>query len=135
MINFITDEQKKRNKDIDNILRHYHEFDIPDSIIYKINKKFKTTKRYDFIRTEEIEIGMMLRVVDLDIKNISTTGIVVKIIETSSKKIGNIMLYNSSNNIYWKINPDKYYIFYIEKGTNNVSSIIREYRDNNINKI
>ena len=103
MINFITDEQKKRNKDIDNILRHYHEFDIPDSIIYKINKKFKTTKRYDFIRTEEIEIGMMLRVVDLDIKNISTTGIVVKIIETSSKKIGNIMLYNSSNNIYWKI--------------------------------
>ena len=134
MINFITDEQKLRNKDIDNIMRHYDEFDIPDSIIYKINKKFKSTKNYIFVRTEQIEIGMMIRVVDLDIKNISTTGIIVKIIETSSKKIGNIMLYNSTNNIYWKINPDKYYIFHIEKGTNGISSLIREYRDNNINK-
>ena len=133
MINFITDEQKQRNKDIDNILKHYDEFDIPDSIIYKINKKFKSTKNYDFIRTEQIEIGMMIRAVDLDLKKISTTGIVVKLIKTSSKQIGNIMLYNSSNNIYWKINPDKYYIFHIEKGTNNISSIIREYRDNNIN--
>ena len=70
MINFITDGQKQRNKDIDNILKHYDEFDIPDSIIYKINKKFKSTKNYDFIRTEQIEIGMMIRVVDLDIKKI-----------------------------------------------------------------
>jgi hypothetical protein len=134
MINFITDGQKQRNKDIDNMLKHYEEFDIPDSIIHKINKKFKSTKNYDFIRTEQIEIGMMIRVVDLDINNISTTGIVVKLIKTSSKQIGNVMLYNSSNNIYWKINPDKYYIFHIEKGTTSISSIIREYRDNNINK-
>ena len=135
MINFITDEQKIRNKNIDNILRYFDEFDIPDNIIYKINKKFKSTKNYSFIRTEQIEIGMMIRAVDLDIKNISTTGIIVKIIQTSSKKIGNIMLYNSSNNIYWKINPDKYYLFNIEKGTNSISSLIREYHDNNINNI
>jgi len=132
---FLTNEQKKRNRDIDQILLHYNKINIPVEIINKINKKFKSTKYYNFIETNDIEIGMMIRTVDLYIKNISTTGIVVNIIKTSSKKIGNIMLYNPSNNIYWRINPDKYYLFHIEKGTKNINILIREYRDNYFNNI
>ncbi len=135
MFEFLTSEQIKRNKDIDTLLLNYNEIDIPDEIIYKINKKFKSTKYYNFIRTEQIEIGMMIRYVDLEFKKISTTGIIVNIISTSSKKIGNILLYNPSNDIYWKINPDKYYLFFIEKGTNKANNIIREYRDNYFNNI
>ena len=132
---FLTNEKKKRNRDIDQILLHYNKINIPVEIINKINKKFKSTKYYNFIETNDIEIGMMIRTVDLYIKNISTTGIVVNIIKTSSKKIGNIMLYNPSNNIYWRINPDKYYLFHIEKGTKNINILIREYRDNYFNNI
>lgn len=127
----ITDEQKKRNIDIDNILRKYHDKDIPNEIIHKINKKFKSTKYYNFIRTEEIEIGMIIRTVNLDFKKISTTGIVVNILHTSNKSIGNIVLYNPSNLIYWRINPDKYYLFYIEKNTKN-TNIIKKFHDDNL---
>lgn len=126
---FETDEQKLRLKKIDNILRNFEEIDIPDGIIYNINKKFKTTKYYNYIRTEEIEVGMIIRTVDLNIKKISTTGIVIKIIQTSSKLYGNIRLYNPSNDIYWNINPDKYYIFQIDKGTNELNRKIKELKN------
>jgi len=126
---FETEEQKLRLKKIDNILRKIEEIDIPDEIINKINKKFKSTKEYNFIRTEEIEVGMIIRTVDLDIKKISTTGIVVKIIQTSSKLYGNIRLYNPSNDIFWNINPDKFYIFEIDKGTNDLNRKIKELKN------
>lgn len=126
---FETEEQKLRLKNIDNILRKFEEQDIPDEIIHKINRKFKTTKEYNFIRTEEIEVGMIIRTVDLNIKKISTTGIVVKIIQTSSKSYGNIRLYNPSNDIYWVINPDKYYIFQIDKGTNELNRKIKDLKN------
>jgi len=126
---FETKEQKIRLKKIDNILRKIEEMDIPDEIINKINKKFKSTKDYNFIRTEEIEVGMIIRTVGLDIKKISTTGIVVRIIKTSSKSFGNIRLYNPSNDIYWNINPDKFYIFKIDKGTNELNRKIKELKN------
>jgi hypothetical protein len=129
MTEFITNEQIKRNKDINNILRLYKEKDIPDEIIHKINKKFKSTKHYNFIRTEELELGMIIRTVNLDLNKISTTGIVVNIKETSSKKNGIIVLYSPSDTIYWKINPDKYYLFYIERNsakTNELKDILDE---------
>lgn len=114
---YLTEPQKKRLVNIDNILKRYIEFDIPDNIIHKINKKFKSTKYYRFIRTEEIEIGIIIRCVDLNIKNISMSGIIVNINKTNNKNIGTLTLYNNSINIYWKINPDKYYLFHLEKGT------------------
>jgi len=124
---YITSCQQRRLKDIDRILSKYMEIDIPDYIIHKINKKFKSTKYYRFIRSEEIEKGMFIRYVDLSISNISTSGIVVNISDTSNKKNGIVTLYNPSNVIYWKINPDKYYIFEIEKGTNSKNINIREF--------
>lgn len=107
--------QIRRLNNVNNILKNYTENDIPYSIISKIIKKFKLSKYYSFIKTEQIEIGMIIRTVHLDLNTINTTGIVVNIKDTSSKKIGLITLYNPSNDIYWKINPDKYYIFEVEK--------------------
>jgi hypothetical protein len=106
---------KRRLNNINNILKNYNEIDIPDNIILKIIKKFKLSKYYSFLRTEQIELGMMIRTVHLDLNKINTTGIVVNIKSTSSKNIGVITLYNPSEDIYWKINPDKYYIFEVEK--------------------
>lgn len=128
---YITSDQQRRLKDINKILSKYIEIDIPDYIIHKINKKFKSTKYYRFIRTEEIEKGMFIRYVDLSISKISTSGIVVNMSDTSTKKNGIITLYNPSDAIYWKINPDKYYIFEIEKGTNSNNIGIREIYKNN----
>ncbi len=128
--NYITDEQKKRIANIDKILFYYKEKDIPDEIIHKINKKFKSTKNYNFVRTEQIDTGMMLRVVDLSISTISTTGIIVNIKKTIDNRIDNILLYNSSNDIYWRINPDKYYLFHVERGIRK-NILIKEYYNNN----
>jgi hypothetical protein len=129
---YITDGQKKRLKNIDKVLSKYLELDIPDNIINKINKKFKSTKYYRFIRTEELDKGMIIRYVDLEMKKISTTGIIVNIQNTSNKEKGVITLYNPSDIIYWKINPDKYYGFEVEKDTNNKNIDIREYYNKNI---
>lgn len=107
--------QMRRLNNVNNILKNYTENDIPNSIISKIIKKFKLSKYYSFVKTEQIEIGMIIRTVHLDLNTINTTGIIVNIKDTSSKKIGLITLYNPSNDIYWKINPDKYYIFEVEK--------------------
>lgn len=107
--------QLRRLNNVNNILKNCTENDIPHRIISKIIKKFKLSKYYSFIKTEEIELGMIIRTVHLDLNTINTTGIVVNIKNTSSKKIGIITLYNPSNEIYWNINPDKYYIFEIEK--------------------
>jgi hypothetical protein len=134
MTEYITSKQAKRLKDIDKILAKYNEIDIPDYIINKINNKFKSTKYYKFIRTEELELGMFIRYVDLSLSKISTSGIIVNIKATSNKKNGIITLYNPSDVIYWKINPDKYYIFEIEKGTNSNNINIRELYNNKLNQ-
>jgi len=107
--------ETNRINNINSILKHYTEPDIPDTIINKINKKFKRTVHYHFIRTEQLEMGMIIRTVDLNITKLNIPGIVVKIDETASKKFGKIGLYNPLKNIYWNINPDKSYIFFVEK--------------------
>jgi hypothetical protein len=114
MNNNINKFEANRIQNIKSILKYYDE-QIPDEQIKKIHNKFKKTKYYNFIRTEQIELGMIIRTVDLNITKINLPGIVVSIKETSSKKIGKVLLYNSTKNIYWYINPDKYYLFFIEK--------------------
>ena len=43
-------EQLKREKIIDKLLTKFHEKDIPDNIIHKINKKYPITKYLTFLR-------------------------------------------------------------------------------------
>ncbi len=131
MNNYITDGQRKRINNIDNFLREYHEIDIPDYIIHKLNRKFKSTKYCTFLRTEEIHIGMLIRYIDLDMKKISIIGMVVNI-HNNINKNDVFVLYSSSKAIYWKINPNKYYIFGVGDRNNNA---IRKFAErNNLNK-
>lgn len=132
--------QNKRIENIKSILKYYQEPDISDNIIKKINGKFKRTKHYNFIRTEQIEKGMIVRTVNLGITKLNIPGIVVKIQETSSKKYGKILLFNPLKKIFWNINPDKYYIFLVERNSNTqlntmVDEMFQDYKNKIYNKI
>jgi hypothetical protein len=120
-----TDGQKKRINIVNKLLENYKEFDVPTYIIKKINKLYPDTKKYDFIRTEQIEKGIMIRLVDLDFKKIYMPGIIVNIKETSSRKKGIVVLFNPKLGLYWSVNPDKYYIFRIYINYNKTSRDIR----------
>ena len=108
-------EEIKRINDIDNILKYYNEKDIPDSIIHKINKLYPITKKCKFIRTEELEVGILIITISLDLKKISGICVIAKIDENSSQKYGSLLLVNSLKDIYWRIKPDNYYIFKIDR--------------------
>ena len=124
-----TDNQRKRIDNLDVFLQNFKELDIPTYIIKKINKLYPDTQKYDFIRTEEINKGMFVRLVDLDFNKIYMPSIIVNIKSTSSRDIGVVTLFNPALDIYWSVNPDKYYIFRIYKNINNKIKIIKEYSD------
>jgi hypothetical protein len=124
-----TNRQKHRIKNLDQFLQNFKEIDIPSYIIKKINKLYPDTLKYDFLRTEEIEKGIMVRLVDLDLGKIYMPSIIVNIKSTSSRDIGIIVLFNPALKIYWSVNPDKYYIFKIYKKLNRNIKVIKEYAD------
>jgi hypothetical protein len=108
-------EEIKRINDIDNILKYFNEKDIPDSIIHKINNLYPITKKCKFIRTEELEVGILIVTISLDLKKISGISVIAKIDMNSSQKYGSLLLVNSLKDIYWRIKPDNYYIFKIDR--------------------
>lgn len=105
--------QEKRLNDINNILKHYSEPDIPTTIVKKIQKNFPEVKYYSLITAEQLYIGMNLSLVTLDMSKLLVPGKCVKIFYRKNNSINRIMLYNSYLDIYWKINPKKYYLFKI----------------------
>jgi hypothetical protein len=105
--------QEKRLTDINNILKHYSEPDIPTTIVKKIKKKFPEVKYYSLITAEQLYIGMNLSLVTLDMSKLLVPGRCIKIFYRKNNSINRIMLYNSYLDIYWKVNPKKYYMFKI----------------------
>jgi len=105
--------QQKRLNDINNILKNYSEPDIPTIIVKKIQKKFPEVKYYSLITAEQLYIGENLSLVTLDMSKLLVPGKCVKIFYRKNNSINRIMLYNSYLDIYWKVNPKKYYIFKI----------------------
>ena len=80
-------EQLKREKIIDKLLTKFHEKDISDNIIYKINKKYPITKYLTFLRTEQLEIGMFIKIISLDFTQV-LNGSIINIKQNSSQKYG-----------------------------------------------
>ena len=105
--------QEKRLNDINNILKHYSEPDIPTTIVKKIKKKFTEVKYYSLITAEQLYIGEDLSLVTLDMSKLLIPGKCVKIFYRKNNSINKVMLYNSYLDIYWKVNPKKYYMFKI----------------------
>ena len=105
--------QEKRQHDINAILRLYKEPDIPDNIIKQIKKKYPKLKHYEYIHSEQINENDLIQMVSLDMKKLSIVGKCVKINYNQNKTIENILLANNLLNIYWRINPTKYYVFKI----------------------
>ena len=105
--------QQKRLQDINNILKNYSEPDIPTLIVKKIQKKFPEVKYYSLTTAEQLYVGMNLSLVTLDMSKLLVPGKCVKIFYRKNNSINRIMLFNSYLNIYWKVNPKKYYMFKI----------------------
>jgi len=105
--------QQKRLEDINNILKHYSEPDIPTLIVKKIQKKFPEVKYYSLITAEQLYTGMNISLVTLDMSKLLVPGRCVKIFYRKNNSINRVMLFNSYLNIYWKVNPKKYYMFKI----------------------
>lgn len=103
--------QEKRQKDINAILRLYHEPDVPDNIIKQIKKKYPKLKHYEYVHSEQINENDLIHMVSLDMKKLSIVGKCVRINYNQNKTIENILLANNLLNIYWRINPTKYYVF------------------------
>ena len=61
-----------------------------------------------------MEIGNIVAVVDLELKKLSIPGLVIDFKSTSSKSMGVITLYSNLKDIYWNINPTKYFIFKVQ---------------------
>jgi hypothetical protein len=114
--NIKTTEQQNRENDINKLLRNFNEKDIQDNLIHKINKLHPVTKVMNFLRTEQLDIGMIIKIVSLDFKKIYSTALILKLESTSSQKIGKVKLLNIGYDTYWNINPNKYYIFQAEEG-------------------
>jgi len=105
--------QQKRLQDINNILKYYSEPDIPTLIVKKIQKKFPEVKYYSLTTAEQLYIGMNISLVTLDMSKLLVPGRCVKIFYRKNNSINRVMLFNSYLNIYWKVNPKKYYMFKI----------------------
>jgi hypothetical protein len=105
-------EQIRREKDIDKLLIKFVEKDIPDDIIHKINKKYPITKILDFLRTEQLELGFFIKLISLDLKKVYN-AVILEIIPNSSHKFGVILV--KTRNVFWRIKPDDYYIFKVER--------------------
>jgi hypothetical protein len=103
--------QETRQKDINAILRLYQEPDVPDNIINHIKKKYPKLKHYEYVHSEQINENDLIQMVSLDMKKISIVGKCVRINYNQNKTIENILLANNLLNIYWRINPTKYYVF------------------------
>jgi hypothetical protein len=120
-------KEQKRLNDINKILKYYKEPDVPDEIINKIKKKYPILKYYEYIHTEQIQQNDIIQMVNLDFKHISIKGKCIKINYSRNYTIDSILLYNNLVDIYWKINPTKYYVF---KTISKNDEMIRKQLDN-----
>jgi len=103
--------EEKRRTDINAILRLYKEPDVPDYIIRQIKKKYPKLKHYEYIHSGQINENDLIQMVSLDMKKLSIVGKCTSINYTQNNTIDNVLLVNNLLNIYWRINPTKYYIF------------------------
>lgn len=88
----------------------------------KIKKKFKLLKNYDYIEPENIQIGDLMRSVSNDLSKISALGVVISIKYYPSINDVKCIKYFfikhlSKRRTYWKIKPQKYYLYITHKGT------------------
>jgi hypothetical protein len=124
--------EQKRLDDINNILKHYSEPDVPTSIVKNLKKKFPEIKDYTLVKAEQIYEGMELSLIPLDMSELHIPGRCVKIFYRKNNSISSIKLYNSDLKIYWKINPKKYYLFKILSQTEiYIKEFLKDYKRKN----
>lgn len=117
-----------RQKEIESYINNLPEYDTSDNIIKKITTKYKILRNYDYIRTEQLELGMIIRAVHLDLSKMTIPGFIMQIEKDDNGIIKRIGLLNKHSKTYWKFKPGNYYLFMIEKGNaSNTDKIVDLY--------
>lgn len=84
-------------------------------------KKFPELKRLSFIHLNNIETGMYIKCVTLDMERIIASGFVTKLYYSynvfNERHLDTILVKSLKKKYVLRINPTKYYIFCHEKGT------------------
>jgi hypothetical protein len=102
-------EERKNN--IKKLLDKIVEYNVSSEEIKLINKKFPITKNCEYIKTEQIELGNVIYLINNTFDKIMGGCIVKKIKKTQSKIIEEILVSDMDGELVWRIKPTKYYIF------------------------
>jgi hypothetical protein len=105
--------EEKRLKDINQILKYYSEPDIPTKIVKEIQKKFPEVKNYKLLKAEQLDVGINVSLIPLDMSKLLIPARISKIFYRKNNSIESILLYNTYLKIFWRSNPKNYYIFKI----------------------
>lgn len=131
----------KKNKFLDKFLSDYNA--LPknhNEIIEIITTKFKKElKKYTYIKDpKDLELGMYVKYVDLNIKKVSMVGRIIKLFMYDNNSIKYVLLYDNIHESVWKIKPSKYYLYIKKPNQNSLSSYLEELTGNydiKVNKI
>jgi hypothetical protein len=110
------DELIGKTKNIHN--KEIKEKHITYNEILSIKSEFPKLFNCDYIRSHEVNIGEIIRYVDLDKTKMSVEGIIIDInyySELNEGKIKTIMLYNRIKKNVWKIYPKNVYMFKVHR--------------------
>lgn len=114
-----------RRKGIMEYVNNLEEYDTSDDIIQEIRNRYPALYRYDYMRAEQLDEGMWIRTVSLDLEKLSIPGFIVEIKYTKTRAIKSISLYNPTTETFWKIRPSKFYIFMIERGNGSKFDVLK----------
>jgi hypothetical protein len=93
-----------------------------------IKKKKKELKYAKYISVKDIEVGNIIRFVELSGDKVLLPGVITSIIYEDAI-IRYFIVYNNFRDIYWKIDPKKYYAFKMIK---NYDDLIKLFKIKNI---
>jgi hypothetical protein len=90
----------------------------------EIRKKMKQLKYSKYIEMDKIEVGNIIRFVELSGEKVLLPGIITNIIYEDDM-IKYFIVHNNFKNIFWKINPKKYYAFMMIKNYNELMNLFK----------
>ncbi len=120
----------RRKQYLDNLLTDYEPTsNIKQTYIFdEINNKFgKKLKYYEYVENiSDLQLGQYIRYVHLDKNKLSMVGKITKIEINDSNNIEFIVLYDNIHDSFWKIRPNKYYIYVKNKNKQKYDKMFKE---------
>lgn len=120
----------RRKQYLNNLLSDYNpSASIKQQYIFEeINNKFnKKLKYYEYVENpNELQLGQYIRYVHLDKSKLSMVGRIIKLEMSDSNNLEYIILFDNIHQSFWKIRPNKYYIYVKNKSKQKYDKIFKE---------